>query len=197
MHAHGLTTLQFGPVNWIHFWCGMESNLLHTASKVYPIQWTKLYVCTIQCISSKLNRTKYKIKQNKNKTIRTDWRIIINNKEIGIWGKNVWTRISSTKHWFKEPNHSIQCFSIHHFPSSKVIIDNAIFGHAIFSSHTCFRAMLILKSDAEMASLLLKPPTKRACRSYEPFFKIKEIIRSLCLWMNRWCEGRVWWKILF
>ena len=34
--------LQFGPVNWIHFWCGMESNLLHTASKVYPIHWTKL-----------------------------------------------------------------------------------------------------------------------------------------------------------
>ena len=33
--------LQFGPVNWIHFWCGMESNLLHTASN--PIHWTKLY----------------------------------------------------------------------------------------------------------------------------------------------------------
>ena len=36
--------IQFGPVNWIHFWCSMKSNLLHTASKVYPIHWTKLYV---------------------------------------------------------------------------------------------------------------------------------------------------------
>ena len=40
-------TIQFGPVNWIHFWCGMESNLLHTASKVYPIHCTKLYFDTI------------------------------------------------------------------------------------------------------------------------------------------------------
>ena len=31
-------------VNWIPFWCGMESNLLYTASKVYPIRWTKLYM---------------------------------------------------------------------------------------------------------------------------------------------------------
>ena len=34
--------LQFGPVNWIHFWCGMKWIWLHTASKVYPIHWTKL-----------------------------------------------------------------------------------------------------------------------------------------------------------
>ena len=36
--------VQFGPVNWIHFWCGMESNLLHTASKVYTNRWTILYI---------------------------------------------------------------------------------------------------------------------------------------------------------
>ena len=30
----GNINIQFGTVNWIHFWCGMESSLLHTASKV-------------------------------------------------------------------------------------------------------------------------------------------------------------------
>ena len=34
--------LQFGPAICIHFWCGMVSNLLHNASKVYTNRWTKL-----------------------------------------------------------------------------------------------------------------------------------------------------------
>ena len=34
---------RFILVESVHFWCGMESNLLHTASKVYTNRWTKLY----------------------------------------------------------------------------------------------------------------------------------------------------------
>ena len=93
----------------------------------------------------------------------------------------------------------------------------AIFGRAYFWVMLIFEPCLFSKvtrkwhvfkkSHAILASFLLKPPTKRARRNYETSFKIKVIKESrkssvacaskCCHWMNRWCEGGVWWKILF